>query len=182
MYFGNLSETATNLDSQGNTLLKRLSERYLSERNQFSSVSVTNDYVNNMSAQVQLNILSGVPSYLAVLVDDTNYAADANWQAYAGTNLAVNLGLNGGWHNVWIGLKGLPPIGTKRWRSLSIGCRHTPVMVITNPVSNTVSVPVIQIYGYCQDSLASLCYDLSQRHWIDHQPACRGHWQELRHQ
>lgn len=54
---------------------------------------------------LQLDITAGTPSYYAVLVNDTN-TANANWQAFSGTNLTVNLGSTDGTYEVTVGLKG----------------------------------------------------------------------------
>jgi hypothetical protein len=161
MYFGNLSETATNLDSQGNTLLYDYQNGLDPNMIQFS-IAVTNNYVNSMSAPAQLNLSAGTPSYYAVSVDDTNYETDANWQAYAGANVMVYLGMTEGWHDVWIGLKGLPSNATPTWQHKRLKLDFTPPsLVVTNPSVSTVSVPLIQLQGYCSEALANISYDLS---------------------
>ena len=48
-----------------------------------SRVSTTNTYVNQTTLPVQISLLAGVPSYYAVLLNDTNQA-DANWLPYSG--------------------------------------------------------------------------------------------------
>jgi hypothetical protein len=159
MNFGTTALSDTNRDSQGNTLLSDY--QYGTDPNIITfSLSVTNFYVNTMSVPVKLNITAGVPSYCAVLVDDTNFA-DAVWNAYTSSNINVNLGLNAGGHGVWIGLKGFSPTAHQTWQWTHLNLMQPPVLVITNPVSNIVSQPVIQIYGYCQESLASINYDIS---------------------
>src|SRR5208282_3183756 len=159
LYYGATALSDTNLDSQGNTLLFDYTNGLDPNVIQFS-VSVTNDYVASSNAQVNLSVTTGVPNYYAVLLDSTNFT-QLVWNTYASSNITVYLGPTGGWHSVWIGLKGLPPDATQTWQWLRLNLSLPPVLVITNPVSNIVSVPVIQIYGYCQDTLASLCYDLS---------------------
>jgi hypothetical protein len=160
-YFGNLSETATNVDSQGNLL----GDDYTNgiDPNIISfTLAVTNNYVNSMSAPVQLNVTAGIPYYYAVTVDNTNYLAATNWQSYAGNNLAVNLGITEGWHDVWIGLRGLPANATQTWQWKRLKLDYTPpAIVITNPSVTTVSVPLVQIQGYSPEALASISYDLT---------------------
>ena len=107
--------------------------------------------------------ISGYPYYLAVSVDDTNYAADANWQVYTGSDITVNLGLNEGWHDVWIGLRGhadAPAAAVWQWKRLKLDLTP-PLLVVTNPVVGTVSAPMIQLQGFSPEALDSISYDLS---------------------
>ena len=123
---------------------------------------MTNNYFNSTSATVQLNITGGVPSFMAVSVDDTNYAADASWQVYTGTNVAVNLGLNEGWHEVWIGLRGLPSDARQTWQWKRLKLDLTPpLLVITNPIVSVVTQPMIQLQGCSPEALNSISYDLT---------------------
>jgi hypothetical protein len=99
---------------------------------------------------------------MAVSVDDTNFAADANWQPYPGSNLSVSLGSIEGWHSVWIGLRGLPANATQTWQCQRIKLLLTPpVVVITAPTNNTVDQPIMQLQGYCPEALSAISYDLS---------------------
>jgi hypothetical protein len=157
--FGTVALSDTNLDNQGNTLLYDY-ENGIDPNVISFSLSTTNNYVNSMSAPLQVNVTTGVPSYFAVLVDDTNFS-DANWQPYTSSNITANLGLNVGGHDVWVGLKGLAPNATQAWQWKRLTLLQPPVLVITNPATYTVDEPMIQIYGYCQDSLASISYDIS---------------------
>jgi len=158
-WFGNLSETAADLDGQNNTLGYDYTNNLDPNIIQFS-LSVTNQYVSTLIAPVQANVTVGVPGYFAVLVDDTNFAG-AGWQAYTSSNIYVNLGLTAGWHDVWVGLKGPAPNASSTWQWKHLNLTLPPVLVITNPTTGTVDEPMIQIYGYCQEPLASISYDLS---------------------
>jgi hypothetical protein len=159
LYFGNLNETATNLDSQGITLLNDYQNGL--DPNVISfTLSYTNQYAPVSGAPVQVNVTAGAPSFFAVLVDNTNFTG-ATWNAYTSSNLIINLGTTQGWHDVWVGLKGLPPDATQTWRWDHLNLALPPLLVITNPVTTGVSQPIIQIYGYCQESLASISYDIS---------------------
>ena len=115
-YFGNLGLTMsdTNLDSGGvNTLLLRLQNGL--DPNVISfSIQVTNNYVTTSSPNLQLNVTAGTPGYYTVLVDSTNFAT-TNWTAYTSSNLTVNLGANEGWHEIWVGLRGLPLDAQQTW-------------------------------------------------------------------
>ena len=159
-YYGTTALSDSSLDSQGNRL--DYDYTYGLDPNIITfSLAVTNNYVNSMSAPVQLEIASGTPNYYAVSVDDTNYAVDANWQIYAGTNLTVNLGLTEGWHDVWIGLKGLPASATQAWQYKRLNLAFTPsALVLTSPTGGMVTQPMIQLAGYSPKALGSISYDL----------------------
>ena len=158
-YFRTVALSDTNLDSQGNTLLYDYQNGF--DPNVISfTLSYTNQYATASGAPVQVNVTAGVPSYAAVLVDDTNFA-DATWNSYTSSNITVNLGLNAGWYDVWIGLRGSPPNATQTWQSKHLNLTLPPVLVITNPATFVVDEPMIHVYGYCQDSLASISYDIS---------------------
>ncbi|MGH7951299.1 MAG: hypothetical protein ACREFE_05195 [Limisphaerales bacterium] len=152
-YYGDFGLTLsdTNLDGSGNdTLEDDYSFGYNPNIIEFS-IEVTNNYVNNMSVPAQLNVSGGIPFYVAVLVDDTNFD-DATWNTYTSSNITVNLGLDAGWHDVWIGLRGLPSDATPTWQWKHLNLTLPPVLAITNPAANVVDEPIIQIYGYCQES------------------------------
>ncbi|MGA2750690.1 MAG: hypothetical protein ABSG59_18110 [Verrucomicrobiota bacterium] len=114
----------------------------------------------NSNALVQLNVSSGIPFFMASLVDSTNYS-QARWLPFS-TNLAVNLGSVAGWHTVSVGVRGLPPDAQQSWAQTRFKLVVTPpTLVITNPIPGTVVAPVIQLQGYSLEDLASLSYDLS---------------------
>jgi hypothetical protein len=161
-YFGTTALFDTNLDSLGaNTLLYDYQNGFDPNIINFS-LSVTNQFVNIMSVPVQLNVTAGVPSYMAVVKDDSNYVADATWQAYAGTNITVPLGFDDGWHDVWIGLKGLSANAQQTWQYERLKLISTPPsLVITNPTVSTVSVPMIQLQGYSPEALSGITYDIT---------------------
>jgi hypothetical protein len=158
-YFGTVALSDTNLDSQGNTLL--YDYQYGIDPNVISfTLSYTNQYATVSGAPVQVNVTGGVPFFIAVLLDSTNFTG-ATWNAYTSSNIIINLGTIQGWHNAWVGLRGLPSNATQTWQWKHLNLTLPPVLVITNPVTDVVNEPMIQIYGYCQDSLASISYDIS---------------------
>lgn len=123
-------------------------------------IEMTNNYVK-MSTPAQLEITKGVPFYKSVLVDSTNFVA-ATWTAYTSSNVTVNLGTNGGWHEVWIGLRGLPSDAQQRWEWKRLKLDLTPPrLFITNPTNSVVDQPMIQLRGYCPEALAEISYDLT---------------------
>jgi hypothetical protein len=160
--FGTTALSDSNLDGYGNTLLSDYQNGTDPNILQFS-IQVTNDFVASMNVPVSLNVFAGVPSFLAVSVDDTNYENDANWTAYTSSNLNVNLGINSGWHAVWIGLRGFADATNQAaWRYVRLKLNYSPpVLVITNPTASAISVPLVQIKGYTAQNLASVTYDIS---------------------
>jgi hypothetical protein len=158
----NLPDTNLDYSDNGNTFAGDYSNNIVPTVFAFTSIEVTNNYVNTMSAPVQLDV-TGSPYYVAVSVDDTNYAADASWQIYTGTNIEVNLGLTEGWHDVWIGLRGhADGTNTAVWQWMQLNLNYTPPqLTITNPASGTVLVPMIQLQGYASKELSSLTFDVS---------------------
>jgi hypothetical protein len=158
-YFGYLGlNPNADPDGDGNTLLSDYTYGIDPNVIQFS-VLVTNHYVNINSAAVQLNVLDGVPSYMAVLVNDTN-SADAVWQPFAPV-MVFPLGSSDGDYDVLIGLRGLSSNSVQSWAQTTITLDTTPpVIVITNPATTTVTQPMIQLQGYSIEPLASLHYDV----------------------
>jgi hypothetical protein len=160
-YFGTVALSDTNLDSQGNTLLYDYTNGLAPTTFQFTAIATANNYFNTAQVPAQLAV-SGLPYWIAILVDDTNFA-DANWTAFTSSNITVNLGLTEGWHQVWIGLRGHaddPSAAVWQWKRLKLDLTP-PLLVVTNPVVSMVSVPLLQVQGYCPEALASLSCDLS---------------------
>jgi len=160
-WYGNLNESATSLDAPG---INTLGDDYTNgiDPNVITfAIEVTNDYVHSSPVPVQVAMLVGAPSQVAVVVDDTNYVADAVWGNYSSSNLTVNLGGTAGWHEVWIGLRGsmaLAPV----WQEVQLDLDITPpLVVLTNPLAATVFTPLIQIQGYANETLSSFTYDVS---------------------
>jgi Alpha/beta hydrolase family len=124
------------------------------------SFLLTDDETYTNTVAGMLMISGGVPSYLAVLVNNTNFA-DAIWQPYT-TNVTVNLNLGNGIYSVWVGLRGLPSDGQQTWIKIQLRLYSVPLaLVITNPTTNVIFQPVIQLQGYANESLSSLTFDIS---------------------
>jgi hypothetical protein len=159
LYFGNLSETATDLDSQGNTLGYDYTNGLDPNAISFTIV-VANTYVNTAHPNLPLNIISGVPGYAAILVNDTNQA-DAVWQPLIGSIVVATLGADGD-YNVSVGLRGLLSNTTESWQTVGL-IKNTvfPRLTITNPVSGTLFQTPIQFQGFASEPLNTLTFDLS---------------------
>jgi hypothetical protein len=159
-YFHSYAYSGTNLDANGNTLLSDYTNNLDPNIISFT-LAVTNNYVNNMDAPVQLDVTAGTPDYYAVLVNDTNLA-DASWQPYSGSSLNVFLGATDGSYTVSVGLRGLPANATQTWQSETLILDTVaPLVTITNPAISTVSRPMIQLQGLANENLSSLTFDVS---------------------
>lgn len=165
-WFGNLTHTGSELDANGNTLLQDY-QSYLAgatvDPNPIVfNISVANNYVSTSSPVLQLNVTAGTPYYYTVQVDNTNFLAATNWTAYTSSSITANLGANEGWHELWIGLKGLPAAAQQTWQWKRLKLDMTPpTLVITGPTNGTVTQPMIQLTGYSPEALGSYSYDLS---------------------
>jgi hypothetical protein len=160
-YYGELSETVATLDGQGNTLGYDYTNHLVPGTFGFSAIEVTNNYVRSSLVPLQLDV-TGHPYFIAMLVDDTNFA-EAVWNDYTASNLTVNLGLTEGGHDVCVGLRGHGEAPASAiWRQQQLNLDFTaPTLVITSPASSPVSVPLIQIQGYADEPLSSLLFDVS---------------------
>ncbi len=158
-YFGTVGLSDASLDSGGHTLLSDFQQGKDPNVIAFN-LSVTNKYVNTSNVPMQITVSAGTPYYMAALVDDTNLA-NANWIPYTPSPV-VPIGTNEGWHQVWFGLRGLPPMGQQTWAWSRVKLVTTPpLLVITNPSTTTVMQPIIEVQGFCPQPLASLTFDLS---------------------
>jgi Alpha/beta hydrolase of unknown function (DUF900) len=158
-YFGTLTLFDTSLDSQGHTLLYDYQNGF--DPNVISfSLWFTHEYVNRSPARGVITIIGGAPAYVAVLVNDTNQT-DAVWQPYT-SNVVANLDTGDGDYSVRVGLRGLPPDAQATWVSANSRLDSlTPVLIVTNPATGTVSVPRIQVQGLVSEPLSRLTFDLS---------------------
>lgn len=160
-WFGDLNESAAELDSTGTNTLGFDYTNGLDPNVISFSVQFTNTRVNVSSASGTLHIQGGRPFYEAVLVNDGNLA-DAVWQPYENTNLLVSLNAGDGNYDVWVGLRGLPTNATPTWEGMRLTLDTAPpVLTVTNPVGSAVSKPMIQIQGYTDESLSRLTFGVS---------------------
>jgi hypothetical protein len=121
------------------------------------SVSVTNQYVNQTAVPVQLSITGGVPSYFAVLVNDTN-AANATWQWLSSTNLSVMTPTDGV-YAIAVGLCGVAPNAPRSWQTLTVYRETTPLtLALTNLAALSGSRPFIDPGGYATRELRRLTW------------------------
>lgn len=126
------------------------------------SISTTNRYVTVHSIPVEVELLKGSPTSMAVVVDTTNFAAAA-WTPYVSNpTLTVNVAPREGWHDVWIGLREQREDSWEEaWQEERVKLDLTPPrLVITHPASPIVSQPMIQLLGYCPEPLQQISYDL----------------------
>jgi len=157
----NLTDTNLDYSGNGNTFAQDYSNNVTPTVFKYTGLEVPNNYVSSTTPSVQLDV-AGNPYYVATLIDDNNFS-NAVWNTYSGSTVTVNLGSLQGWHQVWIGLRGHaddPASAVWQWKRLKLDWTP-PALVITNPASGTVDVPLIQLQGYSPEALRSISYDLS---------------------
>lgn len=120
------------------------------------TVSFPNNDVN--TNLISAAISGGPASAMTVLVNDTNLA-DAVWIPFSAVPYVL-LGTNDGTYEVEFGFVGSD--GQTNWTSATVTLDTTPpLLVITNPVSNTTSRPMIELQGYSPEALSSISYDIT---------------------
>jgi hypothetical protein len=121
------------------------------------SLAVANQYVATTAVPVEVNIAGGVPSYIAVLVNDGN-TTNASWQPFTSTSLSVPLPTNGT-YVITVGLRGLPSNATQSWQTLTVFCDTTPLsLMLTNLPALSGSRPFIDPAGYASRALSTLTW------------------------
>jgi len=157
-WFGNCDHTGSELDANGYTLLSDYQN--LRDPNIILfTVGVTNSYINTNNATLQLTVTAGVPSYVAVLVNDTN-TVNANWQSFTSTNLSVATPTDGV-YVVTVGLRGLAPNASQTWQTLTLFRDTTPLaLTLTNVAGFSGSRPFIDPAGSAGRALTSLTWTL----------------------
>jgi len=160
-YYDTVDLSDTNFDSSGeNTLLSDYQNGVDPNMIQFSLQFTNNDF-NSSPANGTITVLDGVPSYIAVLVNDTN-TADADWQPYTSPDVPIYFIAGNGAYDVMVGLRGLPADAVPTWMGTRpIFNNVSPTITICNPTNSTVSVPLIQLQGYVSASLSKLTFDVS---------------------
>ena len=159
-YFGNLNQ-ASDWDYDGDGTINSDEFAGGTDPNKIQfSLSVTSYQVHTNIEPLQISIIGGVPSSIAVSLDDTN----ATWQPFD-ANCVANLGTNEGWHRIWVGLRGRLETSQQTWQNVHVRITPPdltpPVLVITNPTVSTLAQPLVQIKGYASKPLARLRYDLT---------------------
>ena len=134
------------------------------------------DYTRSSAAPGVITVTGGAPVEVATLTDSTNFAS-ANWIPFS-ANVTANLGSTPGWHDVWVGARGLNPTAQPTWRKVRIKLdTAAPALTLTGTAPGTVPVPMIQLTGYSVEPLAALTYDVTnttggvsgQRSFVTHQ-------------
>jgi hypothetical protein len=161
-WFGNLSATATNLDSSGLNTLGYDYNYQLAPNMIAFSCAFSSQRVNTSMVTGAITVLSGFPSGIAVLIDNTNFET-ATWIPYVSSNLTVNLGSVQGPHEVWVGLRVSPMDTQPLWEETILDLDSVPpVITITHPIAgSTVSQPFIQLQGFANVLLSNLTFDVS---------------------
>ena len=162
-YYGTTNLTDATLDTQNQTLLYDYTNHQAPANVIQFTVGVANNYMATANAPAQIALQSGIPGYIAIAVDNTNYLNATNWTVYTSANITVPLGATEGWHGVWIGLCGhtdAPSAAVWQWKRLKLDTTP-PQLVIAGPTNGTVNVPMIQLTGYSPEALSGISYDIA---------------------
>jgi len=159
-YFGTTGLSDTNLGATGNYTLG-FDYSYGIDPNAIEfTPQFPPTYVQSSLVSGTLNVVSGIPSYLAVLVNDTNFST-ADWHPFS-TNVLLNLNAGNGIYDVWLGVRGRPADAVQTWIRTRFTLYDVPLtLTITQPTTPVVSQPMIQLQGASLKSLASLTFDVS---------------------
>jgi hypothetical protein len=130
-----------------------------------------NQNFNTASATGKFLVVSGTPSYEAVVVRyspnggfvplSTDDIKNAVWTPYDGI-IRMNFGPTDGVYDVELSLKGADSNAGASWAgTLVTVTRTSPEIVITNPTNNVVTQPYLQLQGRSKTKLDSIKYDIS---------------------
>ncbi len=160
-HFGNLSQPSDgDFDDDGISNLDEYSTA--SDPNSISFYTLFQSLrVNGETAPGAVTTLAGHPSYIALLVDSTNVQTAA-WSSFLSTNFTANIGSAEAQHSVMIGLKGRATNSEPTWNSYWITRDTTvPLIVLTNPASEVVFQPVLQLRGYSPEPLLAIRFNVT---------------------
>ncbi len=159
-YFGNFNQSATN-DFDGDSVNNGTEYTNNTDPNKISfTVRLGSQNFNTTNATGTFLVLGGVPSYSAVLVNDTNLN-NAVWLPYDG-NISMNLGATDGVYEVRFGLKGRAADSQITWLGTDMTLnRQTPQITLTSPTNGVVAQPYLQLQGFATSPLAKVTYDLN---------------------
>lgn len=119
-YFGNLNHTNPfeDFDGDGHTILYDYQHGIDPNIINFGFFLTTPYFATNVTI-ANIAVFDGLPSSIAVLIDNTNFA-DAIWTNYVSSTVAINLGTNWGAHEIWVGLRGLPSDAQQTWQETKL--------------------------------------------------------------
>jgi hypothetical protein len=124
-------------------------------------LSLDNDQTASSAVSGSVLVIRGHPSYMAVLVNSSNFAA-ATWTLINSYTFTATLPGADGRFPIWVGLRGLAPDSKQTWSRMIINHDTTPpTIVVTNPVLTTLSQKLLQVQGYSPEPLKDLTYDLN---------------------
>lgn len=159
-HFGTLAQTAEG-DFDGNGISNGEAYTNSVDPNEIQfALDFGTRFVNADNATGNIFVSQGVPEQMAVLINSTNFTA-AIWQPYQ-SNITASLGRTDGEYSVWVGLRGHSWLSGQTWRGVTI-TRDTvpPELFITQPSSNLMVQPVLQLLGHANEPLLTVHYDLT---------------------
>jgi hypothetical protein len=162
-YFGNLTQTADgDYDGDGISNLQEFQNG--TDPNTISfEANYDSLFVNDPNLTGQITVEGGIPSYIAVLVNSSDFDS-AVWQPYQST-FNVTLGPGDGSYTVRVGLRGLPQDAQKTWKQGTkiVLDRGAPTVTITTPATatSTTAKPYLQLQGNANEQLSKVRYDIA---------------------
>ena len=117
--------------------------------------SATFDSLRTSAAAVNatLAIAKGVPSQMAVLLDNTNLDA-ASWTNYTST-ISIPFAVSEGAHQVWIGVKGRSSASVPMFLGYQIARDLTaPTVIVSSPADGHLTQPVLELSGYATEPVS----------------------------
>lgn len=159
-HFGTLAQTATS-DYDNDGVSDLIEYQYDTDPNSIDFIARFGyRHFNSSQATVQPEMFLGLPAFAAVLVNNTNYS-QATWLPYNGT-IPFTLGNTDGVYSVEIGLRGRVSTSPILWQQTFVTLdRAPPLVAITNPTTATISKSIVQLKGYCPESLKELTCTVS---------------------
>ncbi|HEY1661497.1 MAG TPA: hypothetical protein VGI03_03695 [Verrucomicrobiae bacterium] len=157
-YYGTTDLLDTNLDSIGAPLLRDY-QNNIDPNIIFFGLQFPEEVHSNV-IDGSIAVYNGIPSDMAVMVNDTN-PADAVWEPFTSTNLTVNLESGLGSYTISVGMRGMATNATITWSAIPVSVVPVFALILTNPAIRTVSQPMIQLQGVVNKTLSALTFDVS---------------------
>jgi hypothetical protein len=117
-------------------------------------------YLHTTTVTARVAVAKGLPSQMALVVNSLDFDA-ALWQPFS-SNVIVPLSNGDGEYSFRIGLRGPGKDAQSVWSYPSQATLDTvpPTVVITNPTTNIISQPMVDLRGFAKEQISRIDYDL----------------------